>query len=216
MNGFPHRMPPRRRTLPGETVRLYAALLLTVTASHAMAQSPASVPTPAALQGIREPDLRADLFAMAGERCAGARPVPSMRCVPRCGPRSSSGRSASSPSVRAVRISSGSTCDERACRRSAVRCGLAGSRSLIWTDITPASNTVGDVVGRRFRRRRSRHDDRRARSGRGRHAGPNIRGHKDDDQHPRVPRGAPGDNHTKRRADASRCRGGHSRRRFRR
>ena len=127
-------------------MRLCAAFLLTATASHAMAQSPATVPTPAALQGIREQDLRTDLFAMAGDALRGreAGTLDEMRAsmwtaeqLRKIGlePLGEDGTYFQWFNMRRTRVSTVG---------SSVRIG--GKPFAMWTDITPASNTVGDVV----------------------------------------------------------------------
>ncbi len=105
-----------------------------------------TVPTPAAMQGIREQDLRADLFAMAGDAMRGreAGTVDEMRAsmwtadqLRKIGlqPMGEDGTFFQWFNMRRTRVSTAG---------SSVRIG--GKPFLLWTDITPASNTVGDVV----------------------------------------------------------------------
>lgn len=106
-----------------------------------------SVPTPSAIQSIREQELRADLFAMAGDALRGreAGTLDEMRAsmwtaeqLRRIGvtPMGEGGTWFQWFNMRRTRISTIS---------SSVRIG--GKPFTLWTDITPASNTAGDVVG---------------------------------------------------------------------
>lgn len=127
-------------------VRFHIVLLLAASAARATAQSPASIPTPAAITTIREQDLRADLFAMAGDAMRGreAGTLDEMRAsmwtadqLRKIGlqPLGEDGTWFQWFNMRRTRVST---------LGSSVRIG--GKPFGIWTDIAPASNTVGDVV----------------------------------------------------------------------
>ena len=127
-------------------MRLHVAWMLPVISATVTAQTPASVPTPAAIQTIREQDLRADLFAMAGDATRGreAGTLDEMRAsmwtaeqLRKIGlqPLGEEGTYFQWFNMRRTRIST---------IGSSVRIG--GKPFALWTDITPASNTVGDVV----------------------------------------------------------------------
>jgi hypothetical protein len=127
-------------------VRFCSILILIVLAQVVNAQS-TSVPTPAAMQGIREQDLRRDLFAMAGDATRGreAGTLDEMRAsiwvaeqLRQIGlqPLGEEGTYFQWFNVRRTRVSTVG---------SSVRIG--GKPFAMWSDITPASNTVGDVVG---------------------------------------------------------------------
>jgi hypothetical protein len=105
-----------------------------------------SVPTPAAIQVIREQDLRSDLFAMAGDPLRGreAGTLDEMRAsmwtadqLRTIGlqPMGEGGTWFQWFNMRRTRVSTVG---------SSVRIG--GKPFALWTEITPASNTVGDVV----------------------------------------------------------------------
>ncbi len=121
-------------------------IIASVIALDAGAQT-ATVPTPAAIQMIREQDLRADLFAMAGDATRGreAGTLDEMRAsmwtaeqLRKFGvaPLGEDGTYFQWFNMRRTRVSFVG---------SSVRIG--GKPFALWTDITPASNTVGDVVG---------------------------------------------------------------------
>ena len=123
-----------------------SVLILTVLSHSVAAQAPSSVPTPAAIQTIREQDLRTDLFAMAGDAMRGreAGTLDEMRAsmwtadqLRKIGlePLGEGGTYFQWFNVRRTRVSTVG---------SSVRIG--GKPFALWTDITPASNTVGDVV----------------------------------------------------------------------
>lgn len=124
-----------------------SVLLACFVVVEAEAQSALNVPTPAAIQTIREQDLRADLFAMAGDATRGreAGTLDEMRAsmwtaeqLRKAGvaPLGEDGTWFQWFNMRRTRVSTvGST----------VRIG--GKPFALWSDITPASNTVGDVVG---------------------------------------------------------------------
>lgn len=106
-----------------------------------------SVPTPAAIQSIREQELQADLFAMAGDSMRGreAGTLDEMRAsmwtaeqLRKIGvmPMGEGNSYFQWFNMRRTRISTIS---------SSVRIG--GRPFALWTEITPASNTSGDVVG---------------------------------------------------------------------
>ena len=125
-------------------MRIRTVLLVALTAGAASAQSP--IPTPAALQTIREQDLRRDLFAMAGDAMRGreAGTLDEMRAsmwtadqLRKIGlqPMGEDGTYFQWFNMRRTRIST---------IGSSVRIG--GKPFALWTDITPASNSVGDVV----------------------------------------------------------------------
>jgi hypothetical protein len=107
----------------------------------------APVPTPAAIQTIREQDLRRDLFTMAGDATRGreAGTLDEMRAsmwtaeqLRSIGldPMGEDGTYFQWFNMRRTRVSTiGST----------VRIG--GKPFTMWSDISPASNTTGDVVG---------------------------------------------------------------------
>ena len=127
-------------------MRLHVACFLTVISATGSAQTPAGIPTPAAIQTIREQDLRADLFAMAGDAMRGreAGTLDEMRAsmwtaeqLRKIGlqPLGEEGTYFQWFNMRRTRIST---------IGSSVRIG--GKPFALWTDITPASNTVGDVV----------------------------------------------------------------------
>lgn len=121
-------------------------LILFLIASNAVAQSAPFASTPSAINLIREADLRADLFAMAGDATRGreAGTLDEMRAsmwtaehLRKIGlePMGEDGTFFQWFNMRRTRVSTvGST----------VRIG--GKPFALWTDITPASNTVGDVV----------------------------------------------------------------------
>ena len=122
------------------------ALILTVLSRLAAAQAPSSVSTPAAIQTIREQDLRTDLFAMAGDAMRGreAGTLDEMRAsmwtadqLRKIGlnPLGEDGTYFQWFNVRRTRIST---------IGSSVRIG--GKPFALWTEITPASNTASDVV----------------------------------------------------------------------
>jgi hypothetical protein len=101
---------------------------------------------PAAIQTIREQDLRTDLFAMAGDPMRGreAGTLDEMRAsmwtadqLRKIGlqPMGEDGTFFQWFNVRRTRVSTAG---------SSVRIG--GKPFVLWADITPASNTVGDVV----------------------------------------------------------------------
>jgi hypothetical protein len=111
------------------------------------AQSPASVATPGSIRTITEQDLRADLFAMAGDATRGreAGTLDEMRAsmwtaeqLRKIGvaPLGEDGTYFQWFNMRRTRIST---------IGSAVRIG--GKPFVLWSDMSPASNTVGDVVG---------------------------------------------------------------------
>ena len=116
-------------------------------AAPARAQAPGVVPTPSAMQTIREQDLRTDLFAMAGDATRGreAGTLDEMRAsiwtaeqLRKTGlePLGEDGTFFQWFNMRRTRVSTVG---------SSVRIG--GKPFTMWADITPASNTVGDVVG---------------------------------------------------------------------
>jgi hypothetical protein len=111
------------------------------------AQGASAVSTPASMAAIREQDLRTDLFAMAGDATRGreAGTLDEMRAsmwtadqLRKIGvaPLGEDGTYFQWFNVRRTRVSTSG---------SNVRIG--GKPFALWTDITPASNTVGDVVG---------------------------------------------------------------------
>jgi len=119
---------------------------MTLTAVNVAAQSP-SVATPTAINTIREQDLRTDLFAMAGDALRGreAGTLDEMRAsmwtaeqLRHIGiePMGENGTYFQWFNMRRTRVSTVG---------SSVRIG--GKPFAMWTEITPASNTVGDVVG---------------------------------------------------------------------
>jgi hypothetical protein len=121
-------------------------LICCVFTIQAEAQVASTVSTPGAIQTIREPDLRADLFAMAGDAMRGreAGTLDEMRAsmwtaeqLRKIGlaPMGEEGTYFQWFNMRRTRISTVG---------SSVRIG--GKPFTLWTDITPASNTVGDVV----------------------------------------------------------------------
>ena len=127
-------------------MRTRAILLVGLVTFKLDAQAP-SVPTPAAIQTIREQDLRRDLFAMAGDATRGreAGTLDEMRAsiwtaeqLRSIGlePMGEDGTFFQWFNMRRTRISTVG---------SSVRIG--GKPFTMWTDISPASNTVGDVVG---------------------------------------------------------------------
>ena len=127
-------------------MRLHAAWILVASVLPAAAQTPAGIPTPAAIQTIREQDLRTDLFAMAGDAMRGreAGTLDEMRAsmwtadqLRKIGlqPMGENGTFFQWFNVRRTRVSTAG---------SSVRIG--GKPFVLWADITPASNTVGDVV----------------------------------------------------------------------
>lgn len=127
-------------------MRVITLLVLITVAAHARAQEPRSIPTPAAMRTIREPDLRADLFAMAGDAMRGreAGTLDEMRAsmwtadqLRKIGvaPMGEDGTYFQWFNMRRTRVSTVA---------SSIRIG--GKPFAIWTDMTPASNTVGDVV----------------------------------------------------------------------
>ena len=120
-------------------------LVLTVLAGTVDAQA-TNVPTPAAIQTIREQDLRRDLFTMAGDSLRGreAGTLDEMRAsiwtaeqLRKIGlePMGEEGTFFQWFNMRRTRLST---------IASSVRIG--GKPFALWTDITPASNNVGDVV----------------------------------------------------------------------
>jgi hypothetical protein len=122
-------------------------LIACIVAAELEAQSGNGVPTPAAIQTIREQDLRTDLFAMAGDATRGreAGTLDEMRAsmwtaeqLRKIGlaPLGEDGTYFQWFNMRRTRVSTAG---------SSVRIG--GKPFELWTDITPASNTVGDVVG---------------------------------------------------------------------
>ncbi len=125
---------------------LRMAAVLLATSIHAGLLPAQSVPTPAAIATIREQDLRRDLFAMAGDAMRGreAGTLDEMRAsmwtaeqLRSIGvqPLGEDGTYFQWFNMRRTRVSTvGST----------VRIG--GKSFELWSDITPASNTVGDVV----------------------------------------------------------------------
>jgi peptidase M28-like protein len=128
-------------------VIIRAALILTILSAPLGAQSGSAVTTPAAIQTIREQDLRTDLFAMAGDPMRGreAGTLDEMRAsmwtadqLRKIGlePLGEDGTFFQWFNVRRTRVST---------IGSSVRIG--GKPFALWTDITPASNNVGDVVG---------------------------------------------------------------------
>ncbi len=128
-------------------MKIRPILLLSLAVVRAGAQAPGGVATPAAIQVIREQDLRADLFAMAGDALRGreAGTLDEMRAsmwtaeqLRKIGlaPMGEDGTYFQWFNMRRTRVST---------IGSSVRIG--GKPFAIWTDITPASNTVGDVVG---------------------------------------------------------------------
>ena len=131
----------------GGNVRLRSVLISCVVSLGAEAQAPGAVPTPSAMQTIREQDLRNDLFAMAGDATRGreAGTLDEMRAsiwtaeqLRKTGlePLGEDGTFFQWFNMRRTRVSTVG---------SSVRIG--GRPFTMWTDITPASNTVGDVVG---------------------------------------------------------------------
>ena len=121
------------------------AILLVVLASMRLGAQ--AVPTPAAMQTIREQDLRRDLFTMAGDATRGreAGTLDEMRAsiwtaeqLRSIGlePMGEDGTFFQWFNMRRTRVSTVG---------SSVRIG--GKPFTMWTDISPASNTVGDVVG---------------------------------------------------------------------
>ena len=127
-------------------MRLRSILILGALAGRVDAQSP-SVPTPAAIQNIREQDLRRDLFEMASDALRGreAGTLDEMRAsiwtaeqLRKIGlqPMGEDGTWFQWFNMRRTRVSTVG---------SSVRIG--GKPLAVWTDITPASNAVGDVVG---------------------------------------------------------------------
>jgi hypothetical protein len=130
----------------GVIVVTRTVLILTVLSLPASAQAPSTVPTPSAIQTIREQDLRTDLFAMAGDPMRGreAGTLDEMRAsmwtadqLRKIGlePMGENGTFFQWFNVRRTRVST---------IGSSVRIG--GKPFALWTDITPASNNVGDVV----------------------------------------------------------------------
>jgi hypothetical protein len=122
-------------------------VLLSLLGSALHAQAPASIPTPAAIQMIREQDLKTDLFAMAGDATRGreAGTLDEMRAS-----------MWTAEQLRAIGVQplgeEGTYFQWFNMRRT--RVSMAGSSIRIggrpfelWKDVTPASNTVGDVVG---------------------------------------------------------------------
>jgi hypothetical protein len=129
-----------------EGVMRWLMIAMTLTAVDVAAQSP-SVGTPAAINTIREQDLRTDLFAMAGDALRGreAGTLDEMRAsmwtaeqLRSIGlePMGENGTYFQWFNMRRTRVSTVG---------SSVRVG--GKPFAMWTEITPASNTVGDVVG---------------------------------------------------------------------
>ena len=127
-------------------MRLHSILILSILAGQVDAQS-ANVQTPAAIQTIREQDLRRDLFTMAGDPLRGreAGTLDEMRAsiwtaeqLRKIGlePMGEEGTFFQWFNMRRTRLSTVA---------SSVRIG--GKPFVLWTDITPASNNVGDVVG---------------------------------------------------------------------
>lgn len=127
-------------------MRARIILLVGLVASNVDAQAN-SVPTPAAIQVIREQDLRRDLFTMAGDSTRGreAGTLDEMRAsiwtaeqLRSIGlePMGEGGTFFQWFNMRRTRVSTVG---------SSVRIG--GKPFTMWTDISPASNTVGDVVG---------------------------------------------------------------------
>ena len=121
-------------------------IVLTLIAVDGAAQAP-TVPTPTAINTIREQDLRTDLFAMAGDALRGreAGTLDEMRASMwtaeqlrsiGVSPMGEGGTYFQWFNMRRTRVSTVG---------SSVRIG--GKPFAMWTDITPASNTVGDVVG---------------------------------------------------------------------
>lgn len=121
-----------------------AILLVTLASIELGAQT---VPTPAAMQTIREQDLRRDLFTMAGDATRGreAGTLDEMRAsiwtaeqLRSIGlePMGEDGTFFQWFNMRRTRVST---------LGSSVRIG--GKPFTLWADISPASNTVGDVVG---------------------------------------------------------------------
>jgi hypothetical protein len=128
-------------------MRLRLVLIACVVTVEAEAQASSSISTPAAIQTIREQDLRTDLFAMAGDAMRGreAGTLDEMRAsmwtadqLRKIGlePMGEDGTYFQWFNMRRTRVSTVG---------SSVRIG--GKPFAMWTDITPASNTVGDVVG---------------------------------------------------------------------
>jgi hypothetical protein len=127
-------------------VIIRAAVILTVLSIAARAQSSHAVPTPAGVETIREQDLRRDLFAMASDSMRGreAGTLDEMRAsmwtadqLRKIGlqPLGEDVTYFQWFNMRRTRVST---------IGSSVRIG--GKPFAIWTEITPASNTVGDVV----------------------------------------------------------------------
>jgi hypothetical protein len=123
---------------------IISGLVLLFAAASVPAQT---IPSPAAINTIREQDLRRDLFAMAGDSMRGreAGTLDEMRAsmwtaeqLRTIGlePMGENGTFFQWFNMRRTRVSTVG---------SSVRIG--GKPFAIWTDITPASNTVGDVVG---------------------------------------------------------------------
>src|SRR5262245_4015653 len=134
------------KDLNGGGVKFPGFLLLGAVVVRAGAQAPASIPTPAAIQTIREKDLRTDLFAMAGDAMRGreAGTLDEMRAsiwtaeqLRTIGlePLRENGTYFQWFNMRRTRVSTVG---------SSVRIG--GKPFAMWTDMAPASNTVGDVV----------------------------------------------------------------------
>ena len=127
-------------------MRFRSVLISCVVTLGAEAQAQ-SVPTPSAMQAIREQDLRTDLFAMAGDAMRGreAGTLDEMRAsiwtaeqLRKIGlaPMGEEGTFFQWFNMRRTRLST---------TGSSVRVG--GKPFELWTDIAPASNTAGDVVG---------------------------------------------------------------------
>ena len=121
-------------------------LILSLGTSNLAAQA-TSVPTPSAIQTIREQDLRRDLFDMAGDAARGreAGTLDEMRAsiwtaeqLRSIGlqPMGEDSTFFQWFNMRRTRVSTAG---------SSVRIG--GKPFTLWTDVSPASNTVGDVVG---------------------------------------------------------------------
>lgn len=136
--------------MPKSPISSIAALALTaalVAPGSAHAQGSITIPTPGAMALIKEADLKADLFAMAGDAMRGreAGTLDEMRAsmwtaeqLRKFGvqPMGDDGTYFQWFNMRRTRISTAS---------SSVRIG--GKPFALWTDATPTSNNEGDIVG---------------------------------------------------------------------
>lgn len=130
----------------GMTMRALVLFSLLL-ASDLAAQASSGIPTPGAIRLIREDDLRRDLFTLAGDAMRGreAGTLDEMRATIWVAeqlrgigvqPMGEEGTYFQWFNVQRTRVST---------IGSSVRIG--GKPFALWSEITPASNTVGDVVG---------------------------------------------------------------------